>query len=333
MKHQTIHTKYHKLDGIPVVLDLNGHADGASYLDTPKVNGLLTELKSVPRYVLEPDIIDMMRNAKMQQSLATMIESNLARLPFPEVLVEYEEESEYTNNQGRLVVGKVRHFIYIAERTIKPFEATTDGYFMCACWKLAEFPGHVSFIAMSPFSASCDLMTPNKMGEMPPNTIIGKRVDTMRVGAAFRNVPALYLNRSRTPSKLIDQWLSNDAMVEHSLQPVVQAVCALIVVLRTKGVTQDRIEVPHVLNKTRLQSGKTIIQDHTVLRIGHVYDKSGNAHKYTGRTMPVHWRAGHWRNQAFGPGRTRHYDLFIEPMLINYVDGDKPVPRPKELRI
>lgn len=102
-----------------------------------------------------------------------------------------------------------------------------------------------------------------------------------------------------------------------------------LMMLNTKGIDKDVIETER-LNRARLKSGKAqMIPQHTVVRIGTIYDRSGRGHAAgtTGRRMPVHLRSAFVRNQAFGKNWEEHRLVYIPPVLVNYREGDDvPVP-------
>lgn len=328
MKHQTIHTKYHKLEGAFCTLGLGGKTlPVENMVDQSMFNRLLNEMKQIPHYVLEPDIMNMISdpNSAMVKSLVTMIENDLARLPFKEILVEYDEEIDITIDEEEMK-ATARHFVFLAE------SKDQDEKFNAMTWVFLDHRLIVPSIAISPFVAGCDLITTKQVAErrnqikiMNPDAL-GDRP----CGAVFRAVPAPYMKVNPISAQ---RWLDNPKILDYAMAPAVKALSAIIVLLRTRGVVQDKIEVSPKLNKARQSSGKSIILDHTVIRVGYTYSRDGTRVEYnkTGRRMPVHWRAGHWRHQAHGPSRSLRKDIFIEPMLINYVEGDTPVPKPKEI--
>jgi len=66
----------------------------------------------------------------------------------------------------------------------------------------------------------------------------------------------------------------------------------------------------------------------TLLHLSHYHDSSGKRHGVsTGRHVRLHLRAGHIRNQACGLGFKDHRQVFIKPVVVNYVPN-VPVPVP-----
>lgn len=109
-------------------------------------------------------------------------------------------------------------------------------------------------------------------------------------------------------------------------------MCAMLLV-NTRGITKEIIE-PTRLNKKRKQSSKPPIPRHTVLHIGTVYSRNGQATPYnegTRKTMVVHWRAGYIRQQPYGPNRSLRKPKWIEPTLVNYdpESGEMPEVKPR----
>lgn len=110
-----------------------------------------------------------------------------------------------------------------------------------------------------------------------------------------------------------------------------EAIIALETALlfpHVKGLAKETEPAPERLNKHRVAKGKPAIREFTRLYIGRVEDKDGKSHEYTGRTMPVHMRAGHTRRQHHGPGNSLIKTVYIQPVLVNFNPGDEvPVPR------
>ena len=104
---------------------------------------------------------------------------------------------------------------------------------------------------------------------------------------------------------------------------------ATAVLLRhIKGAAHEHKAAPERLNKKRVAGGKEPIPGFTYYYIGQVEDKDGKSHEYTGRSMPVHMRAGHTRRQHHGPGNSLIKTVYIQPVLVNFNPGDEvPVPR------
>lgn len=333
-----IHTKYHRLFGARILLDINGECAPQKLINSAVNADLITDMidqcSRLPRYIIQPELMNSIYKESMGKSLAAMIERKVANhLPFKEVLVEFEEKAELNNADGSARSSKVRHFIWLSESSL--FQANhalhvpISEKFVAICWTLIDDIDDPA-IVMTPLMATCSLIT-NEFAKQNNIPTTGKSSGTL-----IKAVLGPHIKRGSL-SREIEESLITREGVAHAFSPVNDALCAMVLLLHTKGVVADRIEVPAKMNKARAASGKPLIQDHTVIRIGHVYNRSGEQIKYvpgaSGRTMPVHWRAGHYRNQRFGVKLSKSYELWIEPMLINYVEGDTPVPKPKEVTI
>lgn len=115
------------------------------------------------------------------------------------------------------------------------------------------------------------------------------------------------------------------------------ALSLAFLMLNTKGIDKQVIHTGR-LNKARAKTrdGRKPVPQHTVVRIGTIYDRSGKGHSATGtgRHMPVHLRAGHTRGQHFGKGNEDLKIIYITPCIVNFSDGDdKPKIPNKEVRI
>lgn len=328
-----IHTKYHKLDGSRYVLSVGGKAatreNFQKWIDKDKLNGIIEAVGTLPRYVIYSDLIDMLmdRDGSMQKSLKTMIEHDLGHLPFPRVLVEFDDPAIISDGNGtRNMIA--RHFVYLEE------EGKGLERFTALSFTLIEDNIKGNVIAINPIAASAALVTEDQADKLSKER--GFSVTGEGSGVIFTASPCPYFKSELLPAKQLHEIV--DQSIESAMAPASRALCALIVLLATKGVEREVITVDKKLNKIREASGKQRISDHTVIRIGHVYSRSGEQVKYvggsSGRVMPVHWRSGHVRHQRYGVGLKQTHDVWIAPMLINYVEGDNiPVPKTKEVTI
>lgn len=108
------------------------------------------------------------------------------------------------------------------------------------------------------------------------------------------------------------------------------AITAISVGPRIRGVATETSRAPVNLNKARAAKGKPPIREFTVMKIGRVYDSNGKEHAYTGRTMPVHLRAGHSRRQHYGCGNELVKTIYVQPTIVNF-DPNAEVKMPKRI--
>jgi hypothetical protein len=131
------------------------------------------------------------------------------------------------------------------------------------------------------------------------------------------------------PEQLVNfHYLEDPAESQQLADEFFAVYAAMVLMPHIKGVEREVHPAPERLNKQRKAKGKPPIREFTRLYIGRVEDANGKSHAYTGRTMPVHMRAGHTRNQRYGKGRELVKTVYIAPVLVNFKQGDEvPVPR------
>lgn len=104
---------------------------------------------------------------------------------------------------------------------------------------------------------------------------------------------------------------------------VASSVAIALVLLNTRGIEKYTID-PKPLNKARAKKGKPAIPKHSVIHVTKVYRKDGTAiSKPSGSKMPMHLRAGHLRKQHFGVKNSEVKQIYIEPCIVNYVEGEE----------
>lgn len=112
------------------------------------------------------------------------------------------------------------------------------------------------------------------------------------------------------------------------------ALC-LAMTLHVRGIiTRPPAPVNPKLDAARIKKGKPpITKDYLTVHIGYVTDRQGKEHDYEegrGHVKP-HLRSGHYKNQAFGPGRLDRKRIWIRPYLVNYGPGTTIDPPPQYL--
>src|SRR5262245_39427186 len=122
MRHQTIHTKYHKLPAattLPVYIGRNerGHLQYLpvpdDWVETGKMEEMIAVGAGLPRYVLYGDFIEhVRRNGK---SIVQLMEADIPHLPYPAIMVEYETvELVRDNEDDRPYEYRVRNFVLLS---------------------------------------------------------------------------------------------------------------------------------------------------------------------------------------------------------------------------
>lgn len=109
-------------------------------------------------------------------------------------------------------------------------------------------------------------------------------------------------------------------------------VSIALLMLNTKGIEKEVIEVPARFNKKRQARNKPPIPKHSIVHIGTIYRRDGTAIKRDGRGgwhMPMHWRCGYTRRQHFGVGREDERMVFIPPCIVNFKPEENAPTAPK----
>ena len=114
-----------------------------------------------------------------------------------------------------------------------------------------------------------------------------------------------------------------DQFIQYTLSFCSQMLGKLLTTLHTKGMEPKTIKASEKLNKSRMRAGKKPISDVIIIRPTHYYDRSGEKHMLSGRTVKLHWRRGHTRGVWCGIGEERHLEnRYIRPCLVNFNPGD-----------
>lgn len=104
-----------------------------------------------------------------------------------------------------------------------------------------------------------------------------------------------------------------------------------LLMLNTKGIEKQVVEVSETLNRKRQSRGKPAIPHHSVVHIGTIYRRDGSAIKRGegGWHMPMHWRCGYTRRQHFGSNRSQEKMVYIPPCIVNFKPEETIPPAPK----
>ena len=281
-------------------------------LDYAKAQGLpiqydiLTAGLSVPHYCIDRSIIDLFRSGAAILSVDAMFQAGVAHLPFPKMLVEL-----WTGNPWR-------YFLLLEE--LDPEE---NGGQIVGC-ELVELVND----GIWPRTMAMDFAY-SQNSTKPDLEVFNRIVEDMRLAPPDDGEDV------RTPDGRYPSWhvrFTDDTRPD-ILPHAAAAISAAMLMTHINGLAREKVEVGK-LNKARAASGKREIPEHTIVRLGHVYDRSGQKHAIgSGHTMPIHMRAGHVRNQAHGPGMKLRKLVWIEPVLVNYRDGtDLPKPPRKVVK-
>ncbi len=120
-----------------------------------------------------------------------------------------------------------------------------------------------------------------------------------------------------------------------SYRPAAGIALCLAMTLHVRGIiTRPPAASSPKLDAARIKRGKPpITKDYVTVHIGYVTDRDGKEYAYEegrGHVKP-HVRSGHYKNQAFGPGRVDRKKIWINPYLVNYGPGTTIDPPPQYL--
>jgi hypothetical protein len=264
-------------------------------------NSLITTMEvaaaCVQSYVLSDEVRGIMDD-KIPATMRDLIDAGITQLPFPVMSIEYTVSIEPNEFHGG---GQTTIFTLLFENATKPGgPKPADGMATAFTFQVMKLQGKEGLI-LCPFNAG---LNPQKT----PEGEAGVQVNYYPAGWMLN--PVEFQNKY---SKNI--WLD-------SMNDMAYALNSSLVLLNTRGISQERVTSMGKLNKARVKSNKPPIPEHIVVRIGHVYDRDGKQHAYTGRNVRVHWRAGHTRQQPIGPraeGKTTL--IYIKPTLVNFEPG------------
>lgn len=268
-----------------------GHPSAAPTVAGNDLQTLFEAFIEMPLYIMDHSIDELFRSGQAQRSVSEMFKADVAKLPFPELLVECWDGS------------RVRHFV-----SLKQLDDDPQFFYAVITWEGGPNGGiWMEQCAAGGISWRPELEVEGHLG------VWELRSEGMR-GA--------------TP----------DAKDKDYVQRVAAfALNFALLMSHVAGLEREVIETPPKLHKARVRSGKPSVAKYHLVRIGHVYDKAGNKVAITEgnrRTMPVHMRSGHIRNQPYGPGRELRKPIWIAPVLVNYEDGSPlPLPKPKVVRL
>lgn len=294
-----------------------------------RLKSLLQTMDGVPSYFFTREAMDAVAEDSTTKTIEALQQFSLDKLPHKLQMVEFATNSR----------DNIRHFCFVMERDglmpddgeklYHPFTTimfslyepdaiknVNNGRFdnkpYAVCYPIYT---HVQNIGANHPAMSDPLIE----DERPED----ERGSPRKAGVHYYFVPMPYISSPDLTPEVCD------AAAAYLCHHIGGPQRGLIAMLRTQGVERDTITVPK-LNKARTKSGKRVIPDHTVVRFGHYYTRSGgrkaidpNAPKGTVR---MHVRSAHTRMQPHGPGNKERKLVLVEACLVNYdpASGEAP---------
>ena len=121
-----------------------------------------------------------------------------------------------------------------------------------------------------------------------------------------------------------DAFLVTGVVDKQDAHSIIVAVTMALLFLNVTGI-EKQVVTPTGLNRSRIKRGLSPVPTVTTMRIGTVYDRSGNPVKGAGGVAGhrrVHMRAGHTRRQHYGVGNAETKIIYVPPVVVNYKPGD-----------
>jgi len=257
---------------------------------------LIKGMNDSPKYYLQDELSQILERADCVKSVMAMQEAGIMRLPYPLLTVEHVQK-------------QITWFTHVWETQTDrkeeyPFIAQSIGLF--------SYPDHGDWIMVNPMTIA-----------------ISKPF--WEENYAMSNYTALM------PGFLHDWYNYNcpaEEMMESCITVVKMGVFTALLLLNTRGVEKEVVTPQSLrkLNRNREKRKRPSIPAHIILRVGHVYDRKGNAIRFVDqeghKRQPLHWRSGYTATRWVGKGRKESRIVYVEPYIVNYAgaDEDKPAP-------
>lgn len=249
--------------------------------------------KSAAHYVVSDSISELMNRSDAQKSIQAVHEAGITALPFESMLVEFEHMAGF------------REFVLLSQVGEVIF---------------AEYAFLMLNNDNEPFEKAVGTQYGITKGELF-GVVLPEKLD-------IEIYPEGYLIRLHSPNT-IGEELRAALTAAATFAMNVAFLC-----LNMQGVEKEIIDCAP-LNKQRLKRNKPPIPRHTSLYIGRVWRRDGTSFAYSvngqKRSVRVHMRAAHTRNQRVGKGRTETKLVLIPACLVNYHPGDAMPEMPKRM--
>lgn len=274
--------------------------------------GLFAIIDEVPKYYIEPSLMEIMERKDVVLSLQAMFEANITALPYPVVLVEVD-------GSAALPGVRVRNFVVLSERPESvqrmPYEEVNHP-FRANLFRLAE-SGGVDTVQLSPATLWLAFIPDADDHDG------GKGFGTHYMTSAAPYVPP-----SLNAAQAIQETNMRDFHVCR------EALDAMIVLLNTRGINKELVE-PKRLNRARAKQRKRAVPSHTVLRVAHVYSHDGKRKEVPGWSQRFHIRPAYINHYWYGPRKDPdnppvRRSRLVQSYMVNYDPANPdqvPLPR------
>lgn len=282
-------------------------------------------MAEVPTFIVDPELLALAKQSDCHKSMIDMQKADMLHLPFPCMWVEIPgvepQQVDLPDRRRNFTLGAPSHAcVLLWERGLghpllpepKPeapelSDSIRFGAFIIQLHKDASG----EYIAIAPAF--------NFLG-------IDSVDDQPMVGMAAYGCPWF---KGNTPA--LNELVK--ATFRKSAASCWSGLFTALLLMQTRGVEREVVDVPAKLNKKRVANGKLAISRHTYIHIGRVYRTADSdvTDEYVPRRSPIpHWRRGHNRGVRYGVGRANVKNHWFPPMLVaRYEGGDDEPPAPK----
>lgn len=322
-----IYTKWHK------IVQLVNEGEKV-YLPAPKAGGHVTrftkaggnlellktyvkQFSVLPKFVLDPELTQLAVGSDYEKSLMDMKRAGVLHLPFPGVIVEIPRTAVLTTQDG--YAYQLKHTAVLlrdATQLHERFPWEDDSVLT------VEEPFYgVVFLLYSDIDGDY-LVVSSTLTRMDMYEDLSRPVDPILVHSV--NIAMPYL-----PDSLAIDKIASGAK-EKELAEVFKALASILLLMGTGGVEKEVIDCAK-LNRKRKGSDKTLISNHTYIRLAHVYRSATGDEKdvyIPGKSPRPHWRRAHLWPKIPPEQWTKKYKPKLRPgRLVAYHGG--PVPEHK----
>lgn len=278
-----------------------------------QLNSLLEIAETLPKFVIDPEIPDMLKREDCLLTLQDMKEAGVLRLPFGTMIVEVPSLQKQLHpelrsyNISTIVILRDRQSTVPAPWDEQPIDEikSDDGTLVTAlpfygqAFTLCQ-DEHGVYGILPAATIFCDIAEP----------IDGKVSPTLSVQAT----QAGFFDKNNPQMDSVVQ-----ATFAKTGSAVGLALFSALLIMATQGTAREVIVPARGLNKNRVAHGKAPIPRHTYIHIGRVYAAPGasRSETYEARRSPrPHWVRGFLRRYHVGPGRREEVVKLIPPQFV-----------------
>jgi len=284
-----------------------------SWIEPEALRSLLDLTKIAPKFYIDDELYASLPADDIEASLGAMVQAGVPILPYPQQLIEFDDE------------GKTRTGARVRNLVLLMGSSNAEYPYVAFVTRLI----HGGSVKDMVFFSACRIFMAIKISDGTEEDGKGGKAAAGTPFVSCQVTPTTLLDDVAAPQAEMKALARRDFHLDAEVSTIALGIAAVL--LNTRGIKKERIDTQRI-NRKRASSGKALVPEHTVIRIGHVYGRDGQAVGVSsgGGRKPtrVHWRRAHIRGIRYGKGREKvRYEL-IHAVLVNYQDGDEvPVPR------